>query len=165
MTKNKDGMLICYHETCTCVVPPVVPPVTYQEQDEEVAAHVATGTVAVGIGVPTADVASADVGVFTDGASVASDVFGVPNAVLWSLGTVTGTDKPTFAATADGIPDAAHASTIAQYQLTISSALNNVSATIAASDLHQSTITIAFAALPAVAAAITSTCAFPIKDN
>jgi hypothetical protein len=62
MPKNKDGLLLHYCETCTHVVSPV----TYHEQDEEVAAHVAT--VSVGVGVPTArdGVASAAVDSTTD---------------------------------------------------------------------------------------------------
>jgi hypothetical protein len=87
---------------------------------------------------------------------------GSPNVVLYSLDTVTG--KPTFAAAAAGISDAAHASTIAQDQSTIS---NDV-ATVGATDLHQSIMPIAalpITALPAVEVGRTATCAFPIEDN
>jgi hypothetical protein len=170
--KNKYGLLLCYRETCTCLVPPL----TYHEQDEEVATHVATAD--VGIGVPTAHtgVASTDVGSPTDSDSVASTAIGSPNDraavasaavcspndVLWSLGTDAG--KPIFAAAAAGIPDAAHASTIAQDQLTVSNALHcDVATTVAATDLHQSTI--AIITIPVVAAGRTATCAFPIEDN
>jgi hypothetical protein len=155
--KNNYGLLIRYRETCTGVVPPV----TYQEQDKEVTTGVATA--AVGAGVPTDGVSSAAVGVTTDGAGVTSAAVGVPTIVLLSLGTADGTDKPTFAAATAGIPDAAHANTIAQDQSTIINALHDVSTTVAATDLHQSMIV--FTALPAVAAGRTATCAFPIEDN
>jgi hypothetical protein len=52
---------------------------------------------------------------------------GTLTAVLWSLGTVAG--KPTFAAAAARIPDAAHASTIAQDQSEISNAVAAIGAT------------------------------------
>jgi hypothetical protein len=190
MPKNKEGLLLRYHETCARVVEPV----TYYEQDEEDAARVATA--AVGIGVPTVGVASSAVGSRavracvasgavgsragiasalvdsraaraavgspavgspavsspavssrTDHAAVGSHIAhaagsiptahaagGTPTNVLWSLGTAAG--KPTFAAEAAGIPDAAHASTITQYQLTIS----NIVAAIGATYLHQSSV-------------------------
>jgi hypothetical protein len=89
MPNNKHGLLLRYCDTCTRVLPKV----TYQDQDEEVAAHVATVNSAVGFGVPTADdgVASVDVDVTTD--------------VLWSLGTATGNAKPTFASADAAIHD------------------------------------------------------------
>jgi hypothetical protein len=64
--KNKDGLLLRYRETCTQVAEPV----TYQEQDEEEAAHIATSN--VGVGVPTDGIASAAVGSHTARAGVAS---------------------------------------------------------------------------------------------
>jgi hypothetical protein len=72
MPKNKYGLLLCYSETCTQVVEPVI----YQEQDEEDATHVATATV----GVPTDGVASATAGSRTARAGVAYGDVGSPAA-------------------------------------------------------------------------------------